>query len=91
MRIIGRWSRGDAAHFRGPRSMYDARGFEPSIMTPSRARSLLANLYGLRGEADSWHCADCVEEAPGRQLEMLPRDGGHVTMSCRTGRVACRE
>ena len=26
-----------------------------------------------------------AQEAPGRQLESLPRDGGHVTMSCRTG------
>ena len=31
----------------------------------------VCRLAGWRGEAGSWHCADGVEEAPGRQLEML--------------------
>ena len=36
----------------------------------------VCRIAGWRAEADSWHEAHGAQEAPGRQLEMLPRDGG---------------
>src|SRR2546423_670340 len=35
----------------------------------------ICRIAGWRGEADSWVCAGGAQEAAGRQLEMLPRDG----------------
>jgi hypothetical protein len=37
----------------------------------------VCRLAGWRGEAGSWHGAGGAQEAPGRQLESLPRDGEH--------------
>jgi hypothetical protein len=43
----------------------------------------VCRIAGWRAEAVSWHDARGAQEAPGRQLEMLPRDGDH-RMRCNT-------
>lgn len=37
----------------------------------------VCRIAGWRAEADSWHGARGAQEATGRQLERLPRDGDH--------------
>ena len=39
-------------------------------------RRFVCRIAGWRAEADWWHQAHGAQEATGRQLEMLPRDGG---------------
>jgi len=43
----------------------------------------VCRIGGWRADAGSWHGARGAQEASGRQLEMLPRDGDH-RMSCNT-------